>query len=218
MNTNLNSNPPEFQFVSSLTDLWQGGAMRFRTETDSYECALRAIGQDLEVLVIDSLEITSSGEAFDVQAICHAPRAPARTGSSVGFFQRARSKVCLSGSAVGELPRDPVLKGFSRVYGPQDIARLDEIGKSRRTGIPTPQNVSSLSNELRSVGRAIDSAKGQLVKLVKNQGKLAFEYHDEKGALHRAEHSRLESHRSQQDGVSFRGKKKLKDAWEGRDR
>jgi hypothetical protein len=145
-----------------------------------YQVALRAIGQDLAPLILESLEIKVEDKDF----LAH--------GRRIG-----------SGG-------EPIM----RRYKPEDIKKLDELGASRKTGAQSTPDASSLAESLRAVGRVVDAKKGRLVKLSKEQSKITFVYEDEKGEVQTEQHYSLTTYKSQQEGVSERGTKKLSDVWE----
>jgi len=94
-----------------------------------------------------------------------------------------------------------------------DITRLDELGAARQTGVSGTPDASSLPESLRTVGRVVDEKKGRLVKLFKDERKIAFEYEDENGQLHKKELYSLSRYQNQQEGLSLRGTKKKEDVW-----
>jgi hypothetical protein len=157
-------------------------AKRARDGLD-HAVALRAIGQGLTGLLIESLEITVQDGVFHARGICFGV-----------------SK---------ESSREP----FTRSYTRADIHRLDELGESRQTGIPGTPDASSLPESLRTAGRVVDENKGRLVKLFKDERKIAFEYEDENGALQKQEHYSLSHYKGQQEGLSQRGTKTGQDVW-----
>ena len=157
-------------------------AKRARDGLD-HAVALRAIGQDLTGLLIESLEITVQDGVFHARGICFGV-----------------SK---------ESSREP----FTRSYTRADIHRLDELGESRQPGIPGTPDASSLPESLRTAGRVVDENKGRLVKLFKDERKIAFEYEDENGALQKQEHYSLSHYKGQQEGLSQRGTKTAQDVW-----
>jgi hypothetical protein len=55
---------------------------------------------------------------------------------------------------------------------------------------------------------------GRLLKLAKDQRKIAFEYEDENGAVQREELYSLSVYKNQQEGLALRGTQKRKDVWE----
>jgi len=101
-----------------------------------------------------------------------------------------------------------------RRYKPEDIKRLDELGVSRKTGAKGTPDAASLAESLRTVGRVVDVKKGRLVKLSKEQNKITFVYEDATGEVQTEQHYSLTTYKSQQEGVSERGTKKLTDVWE----
>jgi hypothetical protein len=157
-------------------------AKRTRDGLD-YAVALRAIGQNLTGLLIESLEITVQDGVFHARGICFGV-----------------SK---------ESSREP----FTRSYTRADIHRLNELGESCQTGIPGTPDASSLPESLRTAGRVVDENKGRLVKLFKDERKIAFEYEDENGALQKQEHYSLSHYKGQQEGLSQRGTKTGRDVW-----
>jgi hypothetical protein len=163
-----------------------------------HEVALRVIGQDLAAFVITSLEITLEGEDFVANGvrIARAPEAPSILPGYNGIRY--------------ELTREP----FSRKYTPDDVKNLDEIGKSRRTGIPGMQiqDALTLDQSLRIIGRMVDSSGGRLIKLVKNQYNFALEYQDADGGVHKDEHSSSALSRSLTE-ESLREMRKKEDPW-----
>jgi hypothetical protein len=105
---------------------------------------------------------------------------------------------------------DPVV----RRYNAKDIVYLDELGATRQTNVSVTPDASSLAESLRTVGRLVDQNRGRLIKLCKDQRKIAFEYQDENGALQKQEHYSLSYYQGQQEGVSQRGTGKREDVWE----
>lgn len=102
---------------------------------------------------------------------------------------------------------------FARRYTSLDITRLDELGASHQTGVPGTPDASFLPESLRTVGGVVDEKKGRLVKLFKDERKIAFEYEDENGALQKQEHYSLSHYKGQQEGLSQRGTKTGQNVW-----
>lgn len=154
----------------------------------TYEVALRAVGQDLAALLIESLEITVEGNAFVAQGFGIAAGRGERTG------------------------KEPARESFARRYSAEDIRRLHELGRKRQTGAVNTPDASSLAESLRTIGRALDSSRGQLIKLSKGERQFTLVYKDEKGQAQRQEYLGLSVYKSQQEGLSLRDKKK--DIWD----
>lgn len=178
----------------------------------SYEITLHVIGQDLVTLLIDSLEITADGEDFVVKGV--------RITSTAEAPQEDREKSWLKlfsfGRRSDEIRYKIIHEPFFRRYTPEDIKRLDKIAKSRRIDRAEMQDVLTLAEALRTLGRAVDSGGGQLVRLVKNGDKFALEHKDANGLTHKDEHTTLSLHRSRQTGMDLQQTKE-KDPWLGVD-
>lgn len=170
----------------------------------AYEVALRAIGQDLAALLIESLEITVEDSDFVAQGIAYSDASS--SAGAKGFSRKAKQ------SAVTEQPRESLREPFARRYSAEDIKRLDELGLARQTSAVKTPDPSSLPESLRNIGRALDFKRGRLVKLFKDGHKFTLVYEDENGHARREKHYSLSLYKSQQEGLSLRGKKK--DVWE----
>lgn len=156
-----------------------------------YQVALRCIGQDLTPLLLESLEISLEDRDFVAQGL-----------RIVSTGQGGRAQPTSSREA------------FTRRYAPEEIKRLDELGASRKTGVQSTPDAASLSESLRTVGRMVDSKKGRLIKLSKEQSKITFVYEDENGQAHREDIYSLSVYKGQQEGLSERGTKG-EDVWDG---
>jgi hypothetical protein len=154
----------------------------------AYEVALRTVGQDLAALLIESLEITVEGNAFVAQGFGIAAGRGERTG------------------------KEPARESFARRYSAEDIKRLDELGMAQQTKVVKTPDATSLPESLRTIGRVVDSKRGSLVNISKDQRKITFAYKDENGQLQKEDLYSLSLYKGQQEGLSLRGKKK--DAWE----
>jgi hypothetical protein len=158
------------------------------TAGTTYEVALRAVGRDLMTWSIESLEITVEGNAFVAQGFGIAAGRGERTG------------------------KEPARESFARRYSAEDIKRLDELGMAQQTKVVKTPDATSLPESLRTIGRVVDSKRGSLVNISKDQRKITFAYKDENGQLQKENLYSLSLYKGQQEGLSLRGKKK--DAWE----
>lgn len=187
--------------------------MRLALET-SYEVALRAIGQDLATLFVDLLEITIEGDEFAIRGV--------RVGQSAKAGREGREKlwhrILSMGRRRSGVQHASIREPFVRKYSQREIQRLDENTKLHRSDTPKMQDVSTLADSLRALGRMVDSRRGRLIRLQKNREDFALEYEDVDGVVHKDAHSTFSLHRSQQAGVSLRDPKKEKDPWSGRSR
>ncbi|MGH7767210.1 MAG: hypothetical protein ACREQP_07120 [Candidatus Binatia bacterium] len=105
-------------------------------------------------------------------------------------------------------------EALARRYTPEKIKELDELGDLRKTGVDATPDASSLCESLRTVGRMVDSKRGRLVRLIKEQNIITFVYEDENGQAHREELYSLSIYKGQQEALTQRGSKKAADVWE----
>jgi hypothetical protein len=167
-----------------------------------YEVALRAIGQDLASLLIESLEIKLEEKTFVAQG--RHLRAPNnKPEPRKGIFRRSAPPPS----------NEPMLEPFARKYTVTEIHRLDALGKTRQTsGAKTP-DPSSLVEALRTIGRAVDAKAGRLVQITRGERTITFVYEDASGS-HTEELYSLSLYKSQQEALALRGKIKKGDIWE----
>ena len=176
----------------------------------TYEVALRAVGQDLAALLFESLEIKVEDKILVARGRCISHAAEGIPESTVGFARKAWQS--LTGKGARE-NKEPLLEPFVRKYSPEDINRLDELGKTRQTSAPKTPDLSLLAEALRTVGRTVDYKGGSLVKLTKGERSIAFVYEDVSGR-HIEELYSLSLYKSQQEALALRGKTQKKDIWE----
>jgi hypothetical protein len=143
----------------------------------SFAVALRAIGQDLTPLLPQTFEIRFEEEAF----VAHGVALRATPGETENKAAR-----------------------FERRYSADDIYRLDREGRHKQRGRGQKPDASSLPESLRTVGRVVDAKSGRLVKLVRDERKIAFEYVDAAGAPQREESHNLTAYQEQQKAITER--------------
>ncbi len=175
--------------------------------------ALRAIGQDLADLFPEKLDIERRGEDFVVQGQCTRSRLEARSPrpgwtSLKEFLTRD----------VTELTTETKTQSvsFNRTYNPDDIFRLDEAGIRHRTGIAKIPDIRSLGEILRTVGRLVDAENAQLIRIVKDQRRISFEYEKSDGTRCNQEVTSMDLYKLQQQYYDLRGKRTMVDLWYGR--
>ena len=157
----------------------------------SFAVALRAIGQDLTPLLPQTFEIRFEDENFIAHGV--ALRATPEAGDGAdpeGGKKTAR---------------------FERRYSAGDIHRLDRAGKLKQQGLRKTPDAASLSESLRTIGRIVDSKSGRLVRILKDERKITFEYLDSTGAPQREESRTLFVYQEQQKAI---GERTGKDVWD----
>jgi hypothetical protein len=105
---------------------------------------------------------------------------------------------------------------FTRTYYPEDINRLDALGAHRRAAGDKLPDIRSLGEMLRTLGRLVDAQQGCLIRVVKDQRRMMFEYHNTDGTKCSEELASLELLKLQHRYYEMRGKAKILDLWNGR--
>jgi hypothetical protein len=149
-----------------------GGLM---SEMTGYAQPLRAIGQALETLNIQSFEMEPVGDDFFVRG-----KVPA---TSAGIYDKLRRTIW------GKLPSESSEKGkdgnatnlnvdstVELLYELKDIERLEEEGRSRRINPHGTANPSSLSQVLRCIGAYLNQKRARLLKLSREAESFLVEY------------------------------------------
>ena len=156
--------------------------------------ALRAIGQDLTELYPEQVEIEPLDEDFVVHGHCAKSRLEARAPKP----ERMSIKELLT--------RDITLRPqesksasvpFTRAYDPEDIARLDEAGISRRSGVKKIPDIRNLGETLRTVGRLIEAEQGRMIRISKDVHRVSFEYVNGEGATCKQDISSMDLYKLQ---------------------
>jgi hypothetical protein len=178
--------------------------------------ALRAIGQDLNELFPHQLEIVYKETSFETQVRCDRKRAekkspPAEKSGLKNVFHK------LATYRLDKGPEGADTATYEHSYHPEEVNRLDRAGLHRRTQAGKVPDINNLGEALRTIGRIIDAADGQLVRIFKDQRRVAFDYVDKKGATIKTEMTRSELFKIQQSYYGKRSGSKNIDLWRGHD-
>jgi hypothetical protein len=143
-----------------------------------YAQLLRAIGQALETLNIQSFEIEPVGGDFFIRGNVLLTNAELLDG------QLTHDK--LRRAIWGKLPHEngkdtdatspTVHSPVELLYGVKDIERLEEEGRSKRVDPHGTANPSSLSQVLRCIGAYLNQKRARLLKLSREAETVAVEY------------------------------------------
>jgi hypothetical protein len=168
-----------------------------------YARALRVIGQDLAALFPENLSIEFQGENFIANGLCAKNRMAVQGRSAwtgvKKFVDRIRDIL-----RVPSHQPDLEFVPFNRVYGTNDINRLDQQGTRSREDKSGMPDIYSLGERLRTIGKVIDAQNGRAVKISKNLHQITFEYQDSEGKLRKEELSNTELYQLQQSYASGR--------------
>ena len=185
-----------------------------------YARVLRAIGQDLADLFPHQLEIELHDRTFVVHVRCDrkrseskAPPVPAEAAPSGlrSIFHK------LNTIRLDKSPDKPDLVTVDRTYNPIDISRLDEAGLHRRIQVGKIPDIHDLGEALRTIGRILDAEEGRLVRIFRDQRRVAFEYVTRGGETKKIEMTRTELYKVQQNYYHGRSGPGSLDLWKGKD-
>jgi hypothetical protein len=193
--------------------------MELDQTSNYYARVLRAIGQDLADLFPQQLEIEQRERSFVVQVRCDrkrseskAPPQPAeapKTGVR-GFIQK------LNTIRVDKAPDKPEVVTVNRTYNTIDVSHIDESGLHRRIQLGKIPDIHDLGEALRTIGRIIDAEGGRLIRIFRDQRRVAFEYVSKGGSAKKVEMTRAELIKLQQSYYHGRGSSGSLDLWKGK--
>jgi len=184
-----------------------------------YARVLRAIGQDLADLFPQQLEIEQKERTFVVQVRCDRKRSESKAATQtaetaktgvLGFIHK------LNTIRVDKSPEKPEIVTVNRTYNPIDISRIDEAGLHRRIQLGKIPDIHDLGEALRTIGRILDAEEGRLVKIFRDQRRVAFEYIARGGGTKKVEMTRAELIKIQQNYYHERGGSGSLDLWKGK--
>ena len=176
------------------------------SEHKEHGWALRAIGQDLENLLPNYLEIHFTGRTYVVRGQGKTEAASGSKGSVGKLFGKLRGKSHTRG--------EPQLVPFERTYTLQQIHSLGEGGKTRRRSNAQTPDINFLGERLRAVGKIVENRGGQLIKLTMDEYRVIFKYRDPKGETLEEERTTPELYRSRKGGHLRRFAGKERDTWD----
>ena len=183
--------------------------------TGYYARALRAIGQNLADLIPQQIEIDYQGDHFNVRVRCDRRRAEKRMPAEKTGLRNVIHK--LATYRLGNGPEGVEMATVEQTYTSEEINRLDQAGLHRRTQAGKVPDINNLGETLRTIGRLIDADEGRLIRIFKDQRRVAFDYADKNGASRKVEMTRSELFKVQQGYYGKRGDEKSIDAWRGHD-
>lgn len=145
-----------------------------RQKSCSYEITLRALGQALEALGIESFELVLEGDNFVVYG---GPElAPTRekrsTATRFQLFRRNRAKT--------KPQRGFYISGMR--FQESDVKRLDHQGKDIRITPEGCPDTNSLAHALRMIGAHIDKKGGILLRVIRYNRLFTIWYKNSLGA------------------------------------
>ena len=185
-----------------------------------YARVLRAIGQDLANLFPQQLEIDQKERSFIVHVRCDRKHSESKGPPQAAETQKSGlrnifHKLHSIRLAKPSDKRDIV--SVNRIYNPIDISRIDEAGLHRRIQLGKIPDIHDLGEALRTIGRILDAEEGRLVKILKDQRGVVFEYIQRGGGTKKVKLTRAELVKVQQSYYHGREGRGSLDLWRGKD-
>ena len=182
------------------------------SESNNYARTLRAIGQDLTELNPEELEIQVTGVEFMATGVgvTQPPQEQVEVGHGIG---RAWHRLTSRESNPGSPPASQQRHRFTRKYTADAINRIDELRRPSRANKEGKPDIYSMGERLRTVGRIVDSCHGTLLRVVKDNNSMKFEYRDKDGIDHKEEFTNLALYKYQQRYYAERGTYTFVDPW-----
>ena len=150
-------------------------------EMMSYAQPLRAIGQALEKLSVDSFDMETDGNDFLIKGIakvtdpgCEVQPNQAGKLRHIWDLLQRRTQVEMKG-VVPSRPRGITTKIDLR-YTPKDVDRLEREGQAKRVDPEGKADATSLSQILRTVGGYVNLKRARLLKISRSQDAVKLEY------------------------------------------
>jgi hypothetical protein len=134
-----------------------------------YAQPLRAIGQALELLKMESFELEPDGDDFLVRGSVTAPGAGSDSQNTENRSLRfsRETEGTFPAFEVEAVATPKSLNQLDLCYTLKDVDRLEQTGQGRRGEAPGITDAPSLSHDLRTIGAYIEEKPARLVKIAK---------------------------------------------------
>lgn len=154
-----------------------------------YARTLRAIGQALETLNVQDLEMEPSGDDFLVRGSIRG----AKRESAEPTVELCKSREIWHVLAVQNTPeldlnaqaRPALATQVDLHYTPKDVERFDQQGQARRADARAVANSASLSQTLRTIGGYLSQKRARLLRITRQEESVTVEYETSLGNLMR---------------------------------
>ena len=140
-------------------------------KASTFEITLRAIGQALEALGVESFELVLEGDSFVVYGGTDSPTRDKKAPKRFSLFQRKKPKT--------RSRRGFYISGMR--FRESDIKRLDRQGKDIRISPERCPDTNSISHGLRMIGAHIDKTGMSLLGVEKHGDLFSVWHRDRSG-------------------------------------
>ena len=146
--------------------------------TIDYAQPLRAVGQALELMKMESFELEPDGDDFIVRGKVTArgagPNPQTAESPSLRFSRETRKSSPLS--VVEAVAAPAIGNQLDLCYTLKDVDRLEQKGQGRRGEPPGITDAPSLSHDLRTIGAYLEEKPARLVKIAKHEESVTVVY------------------------------------------
>ena len=161
-----------------------GGLMGGMT---SYAQPLRAIGQALETLNLQSFELETVKEGFYVRGILVKAHPELSddlvTADKLNAIWGTTPDANPSDRSRHEGSNTQILSPIELQYGFKDVDRLEEEGRAKRVDPHRMPDGASLSQVLRSIGAYLNQKRAHLLRLSRDADSVSVEYKTSLGSI-----------------------------------
>jgi hypothetical protein len=180
-----------------------------------YAQALRVIGQDVAELFPQHVEIECRENSFEVRVRCERKRAEKKFPPQADKPGLKNTLHKLANYRLDKPSAEELIANVALTYGPEEITRLNDIGLHRRSQVGKIPDINTLGESLRTIGRIVDAENGRLIRILKDQRRVVFDYVDKSGATRKIEMTRSELFKAQQSFYDKRSGSTSLDSWKG---
>jgi hypothetical protein len=138
--------------------------------TIDYAQPLRAIGQALEILKMESFELEPDGDDFVVRGkvTARGGDADVQSAESQNLRFNGEGEQNLEAPDVEPEATPAIVNQLDLCYTLKDVDRLEQKGQARRGEAPAAAQTPGLSHLLRTIGAYLEEKPARLVKIVKD--------------------------------------------------
>jgi hypothetical protein len=138
--------------------------------TIDYAQPLRAIGQALEILKMESFELEPDGDDFVVRGnvTARGGDADVESAESRNLRFNGEGEQNLEAPDVEPVATSAIVNQLDLCYTLKDVDRLEQKGQARRGEAPAVAQTPCLSHLLRTIGAYLEEKPARLVKIAKD--------------------------------------------------
>ena len=135
-----------------------------------YAQPLRAIGQALEILKMESFELEPDGDDFVVRGkvTARGGDADVKSAESRNLRFNGEGEQNLEAPDAEPVATPAIVNQLDLCYTLKDVDRLEQKGQARRGEAPAAAQTPGLSHLLRTIGAYLEEKPARLVKIVKD--------------------------------------------------